>query len=154
MRQTNDGNTYERSCAFAQRRQYCTRRRQRSSFTFVSAAQTLLQLGRMVSGISVGHDRGHVTTPRVIKKGAASRKGRLGKRVKMIRELVREVAGPAPYEKRMMELLKVGKDKRALKLAKKKLGTHIRAKKKREDMGGLLRKMRAAGTDEKKAKKK
>lgn len=46
---------------------------------------------------------------------------RLGKRVKMIRELVREVAGPAPYEKRIMELLKVGKDKRALKVAKKKV---------------------------------
>jgi large subunit ribosomal protein L36e len=62
----------------------------------------------------------------------------------MIRELVAEVAGPAPYEKRMMELLKVGKDKRALKLAKKKLGTHLRAKKKREDMGTLLRKMQKA----------
>ena len=39
----------------------------------------------------------------------------------MVRELIREVAGFAPYEKRLMELLKVGKDKRALKLAKKKV---------------------------------
>lgn len=39
----------------------------------------------------------------------------------MVRELVREVAGFAPYEKRIMELLKVGKDKRALKVAKKKV---------------------------------
>ncbi len=46
---------------------------------------------------------------------------RLGKRVKFVREIIREVAGLAPYEKRVVELLKVGKDKRALKVAKKKV---------------------------------
>ena len=46
---------------------------------------------------------------------------RLSKRVKFVREIVREVAGLAPYEKRVSELLKVGKDKRALKLCKKKV---------------------------------
>jgi len=59
----------------------------------------------------------------------------------MIRDLIRDVVGSAPYEKRLMELLKVGRDKRALKLAKRKLGTHLRGKKKREEMGNLLRKM-------------
>ena len=34
-------------------------------------------------------------------------------------DLVKEVAGSAPYEKRIVELLKVGKDKRALKVAKR-----------------------------------
>ena len=48
---------------------------------------------------------------------------RCSKRVKFVREIVREVAGLAPYEKRVSELLKVGKDKRALKLCKKKVGT-------------------------------
>jgi len=48
----------------------------------------------------------------------------------------------APYEKRITELLKVGKDKRALKVAKRKLGTHKRAKRKREEMSSVLRKMR------------
>ena len=51
---------------------------------------------------------------------------RLGKRVKMIRELVRDVVGNAPYEKRLMELLKVGRDKRALKLAKRKVSANVR----------------------------
>ena len=65
---------------------------------------------------------------------------RAGKRIKFVRSIVSEVAGQAPYEKRCMELLKVGKDKRALKLCKRKLGTHLRAKRKREDMANLLRK--------------
>ncbi|RWW73995.1 hypothetical protein BHE74_00018087 [Ensete ventricosum] len=64
------------------------------------------------------------------------------KRVHFVRNLIREVAGFAPYEKRITELLKVGKDKRALKVAKRKLGTHKRAKKKREEMANVLRKMR------------
>jgi hypothetical protein len=38
-----------------------------------------------------------------------------------VRDIVREVAGLAPYEKRIVELLKVGRDKRALKVAKKKV---------------------------------
>ena len=46
---------------------------------------------------------------------------RLSKRVKFVREIIREVAGQAPYEKRIAELLKVGRDKRALKVAKRKV---------------------------------
>ena len=46
---------------------------------------------------------------------------KLGKRTRIVREVVREVAGLAPYERRVSELLKVGKDKRALKLCKKKV---------------------------------
>jgi len=41
--------------------------------------------------------------------------------VRNIRDLIRDVVGSAPYEKRLMELLKVGRDKRALKLAKRKV---------------------------------
>ncbi len=52
-----------------------------------------------------------------------SRPQRLSKRVKLVRDIVREVAGQAPYEKRLMELLKVGKDKRALKVAKRKVSS-------------------------------
>ena len=42
----------------------------------------------------------------------------------------------------LLYYLQVGKDKRALKLAKRKLGTHKRAKNKREEMSTTLRKMR------------
>ncbi|CAL6301535.1 unnamed protein product [Bathycoccus prasinos] len=94
----------------------------------------------MPAGISVGLKKGHITTRRTLKEKPGARKGRCGKRVKLVRDLVRDVVGSAPYEKRMMELLKTGRDKRALKLAKRKLGTHVRGKKKREEMGNLLRK--------------
>eukprot|EP00331_Platyophrya_macrostoma_P031880 CAMPEP_0176436376 /NCGR_PEP_ID=MMETSP0127-20121128/17934_1 /TAXON_ID=938130 /ORGANISM="Platyophrya macrostoma, Strain WH" /LENGTH=87 /DNA_ID=CAMNT_0017819689 /DNA_START=82 /DNA_END=345 /DNA_ORIENTATION=+ len=70
------------------------------------------------------------------------RKGTLGKRVKLVRDTIKEVVGFAPYEKRIMELLKTGvaKDnKKALKLAKARLGTHRRGLLKREDMENVLR---------------
>lgn len=51
---------------------------------------------------------------------------KLGKRTRLIREVVRDVAGLAPYERRVSELLKVGKDKRALKLCKKKVSNQQR----------------------------
>lgn len=66
------------------------------------------------------------------------------KHTKFMRDLVREVVGHAPYERRCMELLKVSKDKRALKFLKRRLGTHIRAKRKREELSNILTQMRKA----------
>lgn len=47
---------------------------------------------------------------------------RLTKHSKFIRDTIRDVCGFAPYERRAMELLKVSKDKRALKFIKKRVG--------------------------------
>ncbi|KAJ4952075.1 hypothetical protein NE237_028907 [Protea cynaroides] len=102
------------------------------------------------SGLFVGLNRGHIVTKKEFAPRPSDRKGKTSKRVHFVRSLIREVAGFAPYEKRITELLKVGKDKRALKVAKRKLGTHKRAKKKREEMSNVLRKMRSAGVGEKK----
>ena len=102
------------------------------------------------SGLFVGINKGHVVTKRELPPRPSDRKGKSTKRVNFVRGLIREVVGFAPYEKRITELLKVGKDKRALKVAKRKLGTHKRAKKKREEMAGVIRKMRSAGTTDKK----
>ncbi|KAM0903203.1 hypothetical protein ACQ4PT_018800 [Festuca glaucescens] len=96
------------------------------------------------SGLFVGINKGHVVTKRELAPRPSDLKGKGTKRVHFVRNLIREVAGFAPYEKRITELLKVGKDKRALKVAKRKLGTHKRAKKKREEMSSVLRKMRSA----------
>merc|ERR1711988_1101784 len=91
------------------------------------------------TGIAVGLNKGHSTTKREVASRPVSRKGRLNKRVKVIRDIAREVMGLAPYEKRMLELAKVGKDKRALKLASKKLGSLKRAKKKKDDLSAWSR---------------
>ncbi|KAI4351719.1 hypothetical protein L6164_006046 [Bauhinia variegata] len=102
------------------------------------------------TGLFVGLNKGHIVTKKELAPRPSDRKGKTSKRVHFVRNLIREVAGFAPYEKRITELLKVGKDKRALKVAKRKLGTHKRAKKKREEMSNALRKMRAGGAEHKK----
>merc|ERR1712007_412996 len=72
-------------------------------------------------------------------KPLSIKKKPLSKHLTTIKSVIREVAGFAPYERRIIELLKVGKDKRALKFAKKRLGTHVRGKYKREELAKLLR---------------
>ncbi|CAG9463391.1 unnamed protein product [Pedinophyceae sp. YPF-701] len=96
------------------------------------------------TGIAVGMNKGHIVTKRDLRPRPSHMKGRLGKRTKFVRSIVREVAGLAPYEKRITELLKVGKEKRALKMAKRKLGTHKRGKAKRDELSTLMRKKEAA----------
>merc|ERR1711918_269817 len=98
--------------------------------------------GTMAGGIAVGLDKGHKTTKKELKAKPSHRKGYLSQKTKVAREIVKEVAGLAPYEKRIAELLRIGKDKRALKYAKQKLGTHIRGKRKREEIADILRKQR------------
>merc|ERR1712221_52916 len=92
--------------------------------------------------MSVGLSKGRKVTKQTLKPKAARRKGHLNKRVKFIRDVVQEVCGFAPYEKRCMELLKVNKDKRALKFCKKRLGTHTRGKRKREEITQIQKNMR------------
>nr|CAD7427481.1 unnamed protein product [Timema monikensis] len=125
--------------------------------------------------MSVGLHKGHRTTKIRVSKSKTVRdrrhtirparlKGIQTKHTKFVRDLVREVCGHAPYEKRAMELLKVSKDKRALKFLKRRtiepmyiegdlskqtllllqLGTHIRAKRKREELSNILTQMRKA----------
>lgn len=59
------------------------------------------------------------------------------KRVSVIRKVVHEICGHSPYERKIMELLKQSKantQKKAYKLAKKSLGTHKRALRKRNEL--------------------
>lgn len=110
------------------------------------------------SGIFIGLNHGKVTqlsTRTAWKSRPVLRKGRISKRSQAVREIIREVAGFSPLEKRMMEMIRTGvqaKEKRAVKLAKQKLGTHRRAQHKRTELVDLLAAQRKAAQAEKKEK--
>ncbi|KAK7830958.1 hypothetical protein U0070_018502 [Myodes glareolus] len=95
--------------------------------------------------MAVGLNRGHKVTKNVSQPRHSRRRGRLTKHTKFMRDMIREVCSFAPYERRAMELLLKGsKDKRALKFIKKRVGMHIRTKRKREELSNLLAAMRKA----------
>ncbi|PAA47039.1 hypothetical protein BOX15_Mlig023309g2, partial [Macrostomum lignano] len=84
--------------------------------------------------ICVGLKKGHRVTTNAPREKPANRRGKSTKNNKFVRSVIREIVGYAPYERRIVELLKISKDKRALKFAKRRLGSHLRAKRKREEM--------------------
>ena len=64
-----------------------------------------------------------------------------------MREIVREIVGFSNYEKRMMEMIKIGTGaaaKKALRLVRKRLGSMRRAKSKRDELENALQAMKHA----------
>eukprot|EP00729_Bicosta_minor_P014833 gene14833-29423_t len=94
--------------------------------------------------VAFGLEKGYKVTSSGQGPKVSRRKGKKSTRVSFVRSIIREVAGFAPYEKRCMELLRVSKDKRALKFCKKKLGTYSRGKNKRAEMQDVIQAMRMA----------
>merc|ERR1712002_371315 len=95
--------------------------------------------------LAIGLNKGHKVTKLPGRKLKPSRrKDRSAKYLKFVRGLVREVVGFSPYEKRCQELLRISKDKRALKFCKKRLGSHLRGKRKREEMQSVIQAQRKA----------
>merc|ERR1711990_1241942 len=90
------------------------------------------------TGLAWGPNKGHIVDPLPKRVRQSEKKGKLGVKVKLARDVIRGVVGFAPYERRCMELLGQGFDKRALKFCKKRLGTHRRGKKKRTELEGVL----------------
>jgi large subunit ribosomal protein L36e len=95
-----------------------------------------------------GIKKGYPTNKRAASKGMrpSRRAGKLNKRVELVRNLITEVAGLTPLEKRLVDILKIGlgnPEKRVYKLAKRRLGTHTRALIKREKVKNLYAQMRA-----------
>mmetsp|Transcript_11481 Transcript_11481/g.17481 ORF Transcript_11481/g.17481 Transcript_11481/m.17481 type:complete len:108 (+) Transcript_11481:72-395(+) len=98
------------------------------------------------SGTCVGLNKGFPVEKRNVPKRPSQNKTKLSKRNAMVRDLVGEVMGMAPYEKRLLDMLKVSgasADKRMYKFAKRRLGSHKRALKKREKVKEMYSKMRA-----------
>ena len=97
-----------------------------------------------IHGLSVGLNKGFLVTKHISKTQRPSlRKGRLGKRVQLVRGVVRDVCGLNSYEKRIVELLRTGQDKeakKALRIAKARLGTIYRAKRRVETLENYIKK--------------
>mmetsp|Transcript_15405 Transcript_15405/g.26035 ORF Transcript_15405/g.26035 Transcript_15405/m.26035 type:complete len:111 (-) Transcript_15405:108-440(-) len=96
------------------------------------------------SGLFVGLNKGFlVKTPAKMawKTRPVTKKGKVSKRATAVRQVIREVAGFSPLEKRMLEMIRTGiaaKDKKAVKIARQKLGTHQRATKKKEELSAVI----------------
>ncbi len=60
-----------------------------------------------IEGLAIGKNKGHPVTKNVRKEKQSAHKGRLSKKTRIVREVVREVTGYAPYERRVMELLRI-----------------------------------------------
>ena len=60
-------------------------------------------------GIAIGLNKGHETTPIPKKAKPSHLKGRLSNKTQFVRSVVREVVGFAPYERRVLELLRNSK---------------------------------------------
>ncbi|PVH16764.1 60S ribosomal protein L36 [Candidozyma duobushaemuli] len=90
------------------------------------------------SGIAVGLNKGHKVNGKEVAPRISQRKGALSQRTKFVRSIVSEVSGLAPYERRLIELIRNAGEKRAKKLAKKRLGTHKRASRKVEEMSQII----------------
>ncbi|KAF9268038.1 ribosomal protein L36e [Marasmius fiardii PR-910] len=92
-----------------------------------------------------GLNKGHPTTPIPKATRPSQRKGISSTKTKFVRSVVREVAGFSAYERRVMELLRNSKDKKARKLTKKRLGTLLRSKRKLEELSSIIQESRRAG---------
>ena len=102
------------------------------------------------SGFFVGLNRGHIVTkpkahPDHRRVNASHRKGRATVRTTAVRSIVQEIAGFSPYERKIIEMLKVGdatKDKKAARMARRKLGRIGRAKIKISNLEAAIRAMK------------
>ncbi len=93
------------------------------------------------TGIIGGFNSGFKTTPRA---RPVSRKTRLAlphKRLRAVKSIIQEVAGFTALDKRVSELLRVGKEKRAVKVCKKRLGSISAAKKRKTKVEDIIRTM-------------
>ncbi|KAH0501220.1 60S ribosomal protein L36 [Microtus ochrogaster] len=95
--------------------------------------------------MAVGLNQFHKVTKNISQPRHSRRRRCLTKHTKFVRDMIREVCGFAPYERHATELLKVSKDKHAIKFTKKRVDTtHTYAKRKREELSNVLAAMKKA----------
>ncbi|KAF5922326.1 hypothetical protein HPG69_014486 [Diceros bicornis minor] len=80
--------------------------------------------------MAMGLNNGHKVTKNVSKLRHSHCCGCLTKHTKFLWDTIQEVCSFTSYKRSTLELLKVSKDKQALKFIKKRVGTHTHAKRK------------------------
>ena len=106
------------------------------------------------TGLYIGLNHGvKVTLPakQAWKSRPVTRKGRISKRTTLVRSIVREVAGFSPFEKKMLEMLRTGLanvEKKSVKQARAKFGTHRRALAKRDELADYIQAQRRGKAEE------
>lgn len=85
--------------------------------------EELLSIDFYYSDLRYGDKHGYKVTPIAPRVRPTYRKGiqKKGEGKKFVKSIIREVTGFAPYERRIMELLRNNKDKKAKKLTKKRV---------------------------------
>jgi large subunit ribosomal protein L36e len=96
----------------------------------------------MAKGLAVGLNKGYVVSKIEVPSWVQKKQPR--KRVSVVRKVISEIVGKSAFEKKIIEVLKQTKQtnsqKKAYKLAKKALGTHKRAIKKRTELQEFIAK--------------
>ena len=96
------------------------------------------------NGLFVGLNKGrtaNLPTRSTWKSRPVLKKGKISKRAHAVRQVIREVAGFSPIEKRMMEMIRTevaSKEKKAVKHCRAKFGTHRRALMKRDELVRII----------------
>jgi large subunit ribosomal protein L36e len=97
----------------------------------------------MAKGLAVGLNKGYVVSKIEVPSKRINKNPR--KRVKLIRKIVAEISGRSAYERKVIEILKQGhsnSQKKAYKLCKKRLGTHKRGMRKRQELTDYIDSLR------------
>merc|ERR1712183_426229 len=106
--------------------------------------QNASTVNKSVEGLCLGLNRGFATT-KITRRRPSQRRSGMNKRIENITKTIKSVAGFAPYEKRSIEMYKVGNtklDKRANRMLRKRLGSLRRSKKKSEDLQLYVKKLK------------
>ncbi|CCK69823.1 60S ribosomal protein eL36 KNAG_0D00710 [Huiozyma naganishii CBS 8797] len=90
------------------------------------------------TGIAVGLNKGKQVNAMTPAPKMSYKKGAISNRTQFVRSLVKEIAGLSPYERRLIDLIRNSGEKRARKVAKKRLGSFKRAKAKVEEMNNVI----------------
>ncbi|KNH09232.1 60S Ribosomal protein L36 [Perkinsela sp. CCAP 1560/4] len=89
----------------------------------------------VIRGLNRGRKLKKVTKPAKVERP----QGVIMKAKHAIKAVIHDVVGFLPFERRAQEFLKIGREKKALKYCKKRIGSHHYGKKKRDQLAESLR---------------